>query len=87
MQVSRWGNSLAVRLPAELVRELGLVEGDTVTLSPARSGRARGSTPTLEVRRRDDREALVEQLRGLRWSMPKDFAFDREDANARGGSR
>ena len=24
MQVARWGNSLAVRLPAELVRELGL---------------------------------------------------------------
>ena len=33
MQVAKWGNSLAVRLPADLVRELGLKEGDTVLLS------------------------------------------------------
>ena len=32
MQVAKWGNSLAVRLPAELVRELGLREGDEVAL-------------------------------------------------------
>ena len=30
MQVAKWGNSLAVRLPADLVRELGLKEGDQV---------------------------------------------------------
>jgi antitoxin MazE len=30
LSVGRWGNSLAVRLPAELARELGLVEGSTV---------------------------------------------------------
>jgi antitoxin MazE len=28
LQVNRWGNSLAVRLPQELVRQLGLHEGD-----------------------------------------------------------
>ena len=32
MQVAKWGNSLAVRLPAELVRELGLKEGDQIDL-------------------------------------------------------
>ena len=32
MQVAKWGNSLAVRLPADLVRELGLKEGDQVDL-------------------------------------------------------
>ena len=30
MQVAKWGNSLAVRLPAELVRKLGLKEGDQI---------------------------------------------------------
>jgi antitoxin MazE len=30
LQVNRWGNSLAVRLPQELVRQLGLHEGDKV---------------------------------------------------------
>lgn len=30
LQVSKWGNSLAMRLPADIVRRLGLREGDTV---------------------------------------------------------
>jgi antitoxin MazE len=30
MQVARWGNSLAVRLPAALVRKHGLKEGDPI---------------------------------------------------------
>ena len=33
MQVAKWGNSLAVRLPAELVRKLGLKEGDEIALT------------------------------------------------------
>ena len=32
MQVAKWGNSLAVRLPADLVRKLGLKEGDQIDL-------------------------------------------------------
>ncbi len=32
MQVAKWGKSLAVRLPAELVRELGLKDGDQIDL-------------------------------------------------------
>jgi antitoxin MazE len=41
LQVNRWGNSLAVRLPVELVRALGLSEGDRVhaeALGPKRLG-------------------------------------------------
>ena len=30
MQVSKWGNSLAVRLPATVVDALGLKEGDQI---------------------------------------------------------
>ncbi|MGQ9370877.1 AbrB/MazE/SpoVT family DNA-binding domain-containing protein [Azospirillum sp. ST 5-10] len=32
MHVSRWGNSLAVRLPASVVEALGLREGDGITI-------------------------------------------------------
>jgi antitoxin MazE len=32
LRVAKWGNSLAVRLPAELVRELDLKEGDQIDL-------------------------------------------------------
>ena len=38
MKVARWGHALAVRLPAELVEKLGLVEGDEITLVPNRQG-------------------------------------------------
>jgi antitoxin MazE len=30
LQVSRWGNSLAMRLPSDVARRLGLREGDQV---------------------------------------------------------
>ena len=30
LQVSKWGNSLAMRIPSEIVRHLGLREGDSV---------------------------------------------------------
>lgn len=33
LSVGRWGNSLAVRLPAELARELGAVDGGTLQLT------------------------------------------------------
>ena len=30
LQVAKWGNSLALRIPSEVVRQLGLHEGSTV---------------------------------------------------------
>ena len=35
MQVSKWGNSLAVRLPAAVVEALGLKDGDQVEVQVA----------------------------------------------------
>jgi hypothetical protein len=32
MKVARWGNSLAMRLPAKLVDDMGLKEGDELNL-------------------------------------------------------
>jgi antitoxin MazE len=32
VQVERWGGSLAIRLPASLVHQLGLQEGDQIDL-------------------------------------------------------
>lgn len=33
LNVGRWGNSLAVRLPAELARQLGIAEGSTLQVA------------------------------------------------------
>ena len=32
MQISKWGNSLAVRLPSEVVKALNLKEGDQIEI-------------------------------------------------------
>lgn len=36
MQLGKWANSLAVRLPGSLVQELGMAVGDEIELVPAR---------------------------------------------------
>jgi antitoxin MazE len=43
MRVSKWGNSLAVRLPAALVKALKLREGDQIEIRPRRFEVARDS--------------------------------------------
>ena len=48
MRVARWGNSLAVRLPASLVETLGLQEGDEVEIVIA-------GTHRFEIERDDGR--------------------------------
>jgi len=77
MKVSKWGNSLAVRLPASLVQELKLKEGDEIELT------ARG-TKVLEVSEDERRREALEQMRKLRFKLPPGYKFDREEANARG---
>ncbi|HRO13125.1 AbrB/MazE/SpoVT family DNA-binding domain-containing protein [Amaricoccus sp.] len=77
MQVSRWGNSLAVRLPAAVVEELGLKEGDEIEIGVDAERR-------FSVRRKPDPEALLARLRRLRGRLPADFRFDRDEASERG---
>lgn len=77
MQIAKWGNSLAVRIPADVVRALGLKEGDDVQL------RALDTNELAVVTERQRREAALARLRELRGTAPADFKFDREEANAR----
>jgi antitoxin MazE len=76
MQISKWGNSLAIRLPAAVVEALGLREGDDVTVHAA-------GKRTLEIERTPGTEELLARLRKYRGRLPKDFKFDRLDAHAR----
>ena len=76
MQVARWGNSLALRLPASVVKVLDLKEGDDVTIVAA-------GDRTLEIERKPTPAELIERLRKFRGSLPADFKFDRLEANAR----
>ena len=76
MQVSKWGNSLAVRLPSAVVEALDLREGDQIEIRIA-------GERTFEVRRDQSKSRALARLRKLRRSLPPGFIFDRENANAR----
>ncbi|HEY3813625.1 MAG TPA: AbrB/MazE/SpoVT family DNA-binding domain-containing protein [Caulobacteraceae bacterium] len=76
MHIARWGNSLAVRLPAAVVEALGLKEGDEVEIHVADAHR-------FGVARKPAREELLKRLRAFRGRLPVDFKFDRDEANAR----
>lgn len=76
MQVSKWGNSLAVRLPANLVQALDLKEGEEVDLHLV-------GARTFEVTRKPGTKELLERLHQFRGRLPADFHFDRLQANQR----
>lgn len=76
MQVSKWGNSLAVRLPTAVVEALRLKEGDQIEIRIA-------GERVFEVGRDQSMQQALLQLRKLRRPLPAGFVFDREEANAR----
>lgn len=76
MQVSKWGNSLALRLPAAVVEALGLKEGDDIEILVA-------DERTFEIKKSPGRRELVARLRKYRGRLPADFKFDRLEANER----
>lgn len=76
MQVSKWGNSLAVRLPSKVVEALKLKEGDHIEIRIA-------DAREFEVRRDPSHQRALERLRRLRRPLPAGFVFDRAEANAR----
>ena len=77
MQVSKWGNSLAVRLPKALVDELGLKAGDELTVVTAKDGAI-----TVETREQQRKRAL-DRMAARNWKLPADYKFDRDEANER----
>ena len=76
MRVAKWGNSLAVRLPAAVVEALELKEGEEIEIRVA-------DARELTIARKPGRDALLQRLRAFRGRLPADFKFDRDEANAR----
>jgi antitoxin MazE len=77
MRITKWGNSLAVRLPKSVIEVLGLKEGDSIEIhvTEARSFEI-GRTPTPKE--------LLARLRKYRGRLPADFRFDRLETHERG---
>ena len=63
IQISKWGNSLAMRIPAEVVKQIHLKEGDKVEATLSMNG-------TLIIKpKKLDRKTLAKMARELRGSM------------------
>ncbi|MGC1783083.1 MAG: AbrB/MazE/SpoVT family DNA-binding domain-containing protein [Acidobacteriaceae bacterium] len=76
MQVSKWGNSLAIRLPSTVVEILDLKDGDQIEIRIA-------GEREFEVSRNRAKERALERLRRLRRPLPPGFTFDRASAHER----
>ncbi len=77
MKIAKWGNSLAVRLPAEIVKTLDLKEGDHVEIHAKGAGE-------LEVSHDFKRLQALESIRKLRRPLPPGYKFNREEIYVRG---
>jgi len=80
MKVSRWGNSLAVRLPSAVTERLHLKEGDELAVEIDESGRAE---LVRKLTKAEQIAEAIERLKEFEGRIPADFKFDREEANAR----
>ena len=78
MQVGKWGNSLAVRLPAAIVEALQLKEGDEIEIEVAGDRK-------FQVARDRTKEEAIASLLSLARPMPPGWRFCRDKANERGG--
>lgn len=72
MKVAKWGNSLAIRIPAEVVNKLKLVPGEEIEIKVTGEGQ-------FQVRRDDRRERAIQRLRELRIKVPYPYKFDRNE--------
>jgi antitoxin MazE len=76
MQVSKWGASLAVRVPKALVKDMKLKAGDEVDLVVL--GRRK-----LGLRKIDRRGEFLDRMVEFNWPAPEGYKFDRDEANER----
>jgi antitoxin MazE len=76
MQIARWGNSLAIRLPMALVKDMNLSEGDEVRLRVS-------GVRELDLLKKPGKDDILAALREFEGRLPADIEFDRDVANER----
>jgi antitoxin MazE len=70
MQVAKWGNSLAIRIPADVARRLGIKEGDDIEILAA-------DEHQIAISRGRTVEAALARIRSKAVAMPEGWRFDR----------
>jgi antitoxin MazE len=76
MRVAKWGNSLAIRLPAAVVESLELEEGDEIEVHVV-------GDRSFDIARDESRERALARIRAFRKVLPAGWKFDRDEAHVR----
>ena len=76
MQVFKRNHGLAVELPKTLVDELGLKEGDSVSVLAL-------AKDAVAIQKAATRAEFLTQMEQFRFPLPESYKFDRDEANER----
>ena len=76
MKFAKWGNSIAVRIPAEVVAKLGISANDEALIKVT-------GESSFEITRDRRREEALKRLRELRFVLPDNYVFNREELHER----
>jgi antitoxin MazE len=76
VKFAKWGNSIAVRIPAEVVTKLGISPNDEALIKVT-------GESSFEITRDRRREDALKRLRELRFVLPDDYVFNREELHER----
>jgi antitoxin MazE len=76
MKLAKWGNSLAVRIPADVVEKLKLAPGEEIQVTIT-------GEHQFEISRDRRRQEAIEKLRKMRFALPNDYVFNREELHER----
>jgi antitoxin MazE len=72
LKFAKWGNSLAIRIPAEVVAKLGISPDEEAQIKVT-------GEHSFEITRDRRRQEAIETLRKLRVVVPNDFVFNRDE--------
>ena len=76
MKFAKWGNSIAIRVPADVVAKLGISPDEEAQIKVT-------GEYSFEVTRDRRREEAIEKLRKMRFVLPDDYVFNREEIHER----
>jgi antitoxin MazE len=72
MKFAKWGNSLAVRIPAEVVMKLKLSPDEEAKIIVTGEN-------SFEITRDRSRHEAIERLHRLRFALPENYVFNRDE--------
>jgi antitoxin MazE len=76
VKFAKWGNSIAIRIPAEVVAKLGISPNDEALIKMT-------GEHSFEITRDRRREEALKRMRELRFVLPDDYVFNREELHER----